>query len=88
MAAYTFQNGGCPADGTALACNDDTCGLQSSISWAVSGSETYSIQIGTFPGATNGGGGTFTVTCSNPQDVFFRATSPSARRADVPAGRG
>ena len=38
MAAYTFQNGGCPADGTALACNDDTCSLQSSISWAVSGS--------------------------------------------------
>ena len=31
--------------GSELACNDDTCGLQSTISWAVSGGTTYYIRL-------------------------------------------
>ena len=58
----------CPTAGTALACNDDTCGLQSEICWNVTNGASYIIQMGTFPGAT-GGAGTFSLTvggASNP----------------------
>jgi hypothetical protein len=55
----------CPADGTSLACNDDACGLQSTASWAVTAGSTYTIQLGTFPGAA-GGSGTFAITQTTP----------------------
>jgi hypothetical protein len=55
-----------PCTGTTLACNDDTCGLQSRISWNASAGSTYHIRIGCFPGA-NGGTGTFSVSALVPQ---------------------
>jgi hypothetical protein len=58
IAAY--DGGGCPA-GSAIACNDDTCGLQSEISFAVNSGSVYGLQIGSFPGAS-GGSGSFTIT--------------------------
>ncbi|MDP6540317.1 MAG: hypothetical protein QF410_12320 [Planctomycetota bacterium] len=58
IAAY--DGGGCPA-GSAIACNDDTCGLQSEISFAVNAGSVYGLQIGSFPGAS-GGSGSFTIT--------------------------
>jgi hypothetical protein len=51
---------GCPAVGTALACNDDFCGLQSSISFPVTGGSSYTLQLGNYPGA-GGSSGTFTL---------------------------
>jgi hypothetical protein len=47
---------GCPASGSALACNDDTCGLQSTIGFPVTTGTTYTLQVGTFPGAAAGTG--------------------------------
>jgi hypothetical protein len=65
IAAYPGTPGACPADGTSLACNDDACGLQSSITWGVTAGSTYTLQIGCFPGAA-GGSGTFSLTQQAP----------------------
>lgn len=55
----------CPANGTAIACNDDACGLQTGVGWAVTNGTTYTIQLGCFPGAA-GGSGTFSITQTGP----------------------
>jgi hypothetical protein len=54
IAAYPGSS--CPANGTAIACNDDACGLQSSISFQASNNASYMLQVGTFPGASQGSG--------------------------------
>ncbi|MCP3914061.1 MAG: hypothetical protein GY711_00720 [bacterium] len=54
LAAY--PGGNCPADGSSLDCNDDTCGLLSEISFPVEFGECYLIQVGSFPGGTPGAG--------------------------------
>ncbi|MDP6408472.1 MAG: LamG domain-containing protein [Planctomycetota bacterium] len=62
---------GCPAPGTALACNDDACGLQSTIGFPVSVGTTYTLQVGTFPGASPGSG-SFTLQiqpCPTPAPI-------------------
>ncbi|MBK7641439.1 MAG: hypothetical protein IPJ19_00070 [Planctomycetes bacterium] len=58
IAAYAGSS--CPTAGTALACNDDTCALQSEIQFAVTAGSTYMLQLGNFPGGAPGTG-TFTV---------------------------
>jgi hypothetical protein len=42
---------GCPA-GTSLACNDDSCGLQSSISFSATAGSVYLLQLGAFSAGT------------------------------------
>jgi subtilisin-like proprotein convertase family protein len=60
IAAYD----GCTCPPTSiLACNDDVCGLRSSISFSVVSGQTYLLRIGTFPGAS-GGAGSFSVACT------------------------
>jgi hypothetical protein len=59
MAAYPGP--ACPADGTSLDCNDDTCGLRSTINFAVCCGESYLIQLGSFPGSADG---TFNLTAT------------------------
>ncbi len=56
IAAY--PGGPCPTVGSSLACNDDSCGLQSSISFPVVSGTAYLLQVGTF---AVGGGGTSTI---------------------------
>jgi len=63
IAAY--PGSGCPAPSTALACNDDDCGGQSTISFDCTNGTTYTLQIGTFPGEA-GGSGTFDVSIDSP----------------------
>jgi hypothetical protein len=47
---------GCPVDPEDLqACNDDTCGLQSSITFPVANGQCYLIQVGGFAGAQGSG---------------------------------
>ncbi|MFT4538217.1 MAG: hypothetical protein ACI841_000938 [Planctomycetota bacterium] len=60
-----WPNVACPADGTSLACNDDTCGLLPEISFSVVDGSTYTLQMGTFPGATTSAGG-FEITIAPP----------------------
>ena len=46
IAAY--PGAGCPADGTAIACNDDTCELSSMIQFSVTNGSPYMLQIGCY----------------------------------------
>ncbi|MFN0009749.1 MAG: hypothetical protein ACKVXR_17790 [Planctomycetota bacterium] len=50
----------CPVSGSAISCNDDNCGLQSKLDFSCTNGSTYTIQVGSFPGATPGPG-TFTI---------------------------
>jgi len=61
--------GACPQAGSAIACNDDACGLQSRIAFAAVGGAMYSIQIGRSPLA---GGG-----ASAPGNFKILQTPPS-----------
>ncbi|MBK7641441.1 MAG: hypothetical protein IPJ19_00080 [Planctomycetes bacterium] len=63
IAAYAGSS--CPTAGTALACNDDTCALQSQISFSVTGGSSYMLQLGNYPTAL-GSSGTFTMNVSVP----------------------
>jgi hypothetical protein len=65
IAAYKTA-AGCPADNTSVACNDDACGLQSTVAFTTSSPGTYVIQVGTFPGSA-GGSGTFDIMTLAPQ---------------------
>jgi len=56
IAAYP-ESGGCPAPGSALDCNDDTCSLESQLYFNCVASTTYTLQVGTFPGVVGGAGG-------------------------------
>ncbi len=59
-----YAGAGCPA-GPALACNDDACGLQSSLRFACVAGEHYTLQIGSFPGAAVGAGN-FRISVAEP----------------------
>ncbi len=54
LAAYSGSS--CPSNGSAIACNDDACGFQSTISFSVSSGSTYLLQVGTWDGASGGTG--------------------------------
>ena len=43
LAAYPENAGGCPTVDSALACNDDTCGLESQISFPCTAGSTYTL---------------------------------------------
>jgi hypothetical protein len=89
MAVY--PGGSCPADGTALACNDDTCGQQSEISWQTTAGSTYMIQIGTWPGAPGGAGMVEIVDTSGPVGTPFcdcETSGPCGNNGDPDSGCG
>ena len=56
IAAYAGSS--CPLPGTALACNDDSCGVQSSMSFPVTAGSNYMLQLGNYYNAA-GASGTF-----------------------------
>ena len=74
----------CPAAGSAIACNDDSCGLQSQASFSGTAGSTYMLQIGTFPGAVGGTGsiniyapvGTSNDDCNSPDAISGVGTFP------------
>jgi len=43
-----YQGTGCPAPGTAIACNDDVCGFVSALCFSATAGQAYTIQIGAF----------------------------------------
>jgi hypothetical protein len=63
----SYPGGGCPTSGSALACNDDTCGLQSEINFNVVSGTSYMLQIGNFPGVS-GGIGSFDISIQGPAE--------------------
>jgi len=61
LAAYAGST--CPtASGSAIACNDDSCSLQSQITFDTTAGQEYLIRVGGYNGAT--GSGTMTITCN------------------------
>jgi hypothetical protein len=63
-----YAGSGCPG-AAALACNDDSCSVQSQVAFAVTTGSTYTIQLGNFPTAT-GGSGTFAINVGGGLSVF------------------
>jgi hypothetical protein len=61
--ALNVYPSGCPASGS-LGCNDDSCGLQSSVSFAGVNGTTYLFQVGGYSGAQ--GSGNLEVTSGGP----------------------
>jgi hypothetical protein len=59
--AAVYNGAGCPAS-PAIACNDDGCNQQTSLSFPVVQGQQYTLQVGKFPGALEDGPGTFTLT--------------------------
>jgi len=58
-----YEGCACPTgDENLLGCNDDWCGLQSSVGFTAVPSASYLIRIGSSPGAS-GGTGTMTISC-------------------------
>ncbi len=56
-----YPGSACPTSGSAIACNDDICGLQSGILIPVTSGTTYMLQVGNFPGATANSPGSLTI---------------------------
>ena len=74
---------GCPIAGSALACNDDACGLQTRTIFPVVAGQHYTIQLGLYPFTQLGGPGNFDMIvvippsnddCSTPTTIA--TTSP------------
>jgi hypothetical protein len=76
-----YDGSGCPTAG-AVACNDDTCALQSQVSVNVTNGSTYTIQCGNFPGAS-GGATTLIITAAAPP-----ATNDDCATPDAIVGQG
>jgi hypothetical protein len=57
-------DGSCSA--AMLTCNDDTCGLQSQVSWSAVNGQVYLLRVGAFPGAI---GGTGQIVITNEQPI-------------------
>jgi hypothetical protein len=59
-----YNGAGCPTPGTAIACNDDSCGLVSQTSFSAVIGNIYTLRIGGFSAST--GSGTFTLAAPPP----------------------
>ncbi|MGE3107110.1 MAG: GC-type dockerin domain-anchored protein [Phycisphaerales bacterium] len=68
--------------GPIVACNDDSCGLQSRVTWAPTPGNTYTIRLGTFPGA-GGGAGTFGIQCMTVNPPACGAYNPATDCQDT-----
>ncbi len=64
----------CPA-GTSLACNDDFCGLESSLTFPITNGSVYLIQMGSF-GSNPGYSGTFNLSAPPPPPANDECTAP------------
>ena len=64
--------------GVVLACNDDSCNLQTSLDVLVTGGNTYVIRLGNYPGtATLGGTGTFSIVNTGQLLVLDTQINPA-----------
>jgi hypothetical protein len=69
LAAYAGSS--CPSSGTAVACNDDACGFQSTISFSVTSGSSYLLQVGTWDGASGGAGALDISILASPDGYQF-----------------
>jgi hypothetical protein len=85
--AAVWPTPGCPADGTSTSCNDDACGLQSTVCWDTNSTvpTNWYLQIGTFPGAA-GGSGTFDIQEFSPGPCGVRDDGTTENALGLVAG--
>ncbi|MCC6360179.1 MAG: hypothetical protein IT450_15655 [Phycisphaerales bacterium] len=74
--------------GTQIACNDDSCGLQSVVTFVAQGGTTVYIRVAAFGAAGAGGAGTLTVTELAPPYVEPGDADDTPGTADTPQGSG
>ncbi len=77
-----YPGAGCPTSGTAIGCNDDSCGLVSHVIFSATAGSSYTLQIGVFPGAA-GGTGTFTMGVTVPPPPCGSNTGPDVIVGEV-----
>jgi hypothetical protein len=70
-----YAGAACPASGSALACSDDACATMSRAVFAATAGSSYTLQIGTFPGAP-GTAGSFALSIAPPPPVCGPNTGP------------
>jgi hypothetical protein len=71
-----YAASGCPS-GPPLVCNDDSCGLQSSLSFAAVGGTNYMLQLGGYGTSTGTGSFSLTLPLPIPNDDCGSATTIS-----------
>lgn len=81
IAAYS-DAGNCPPQ-SVIACNDDACGLQSSISISAVSGSSYLIRVGTFPGSP-GGTGSFSIAAGGGGNCNPPSQGPDVIVGDLP----
>lgn len=67
-----YASTSCPGQSSAIACNDDACGVRSIVAFDVLAGESYLIRVGGYLG--DQGSGTLTVECRPDNDFCFNAT--------------
>ena len=70
-----YQANGCPVSGNLVGCNDDNCGLQSSVQFNGTSGTTYMLQLGAYGGTTTYTG-TFTLGVTQPPQACGPNTGP------------
>jgi hypothetical protein len=75
IAAYAGT--ACPAAGSALACNDDSCNFESHVVFPVTSGSSYVLQIGEYPGSTGGMTGVFFLTQGVPPPADDDCATPT-----------
>ena len=81
-----YQGSGCPT-GQALVCNDDACALQSQTCFAAVAGQTYTIQVGAYPGS-GGGPGTLSFNVITPPTGCQHDDNTSENSVGLTAGGG
>ncbi len=85
IAAYP-ATGACPLVGSALGCNDDACGVQSTITFPVTSGSAYLLQIGSYSASTQGSGNFTLIAFGACQDDFLEDNDDCAMPALAPQG--
>jgi hypothetical protein len=70
-----YAGTGCPG-ASAIACNDDFCGLQTTTRFQCTSGVQYTIQLGLYPGAVQGSVGSFDVVVGLPPPQEDDCTTP------------
>jgi hypothetical protein len=77
-----YNGNGCPV-GTSLACNDQSCGNQSRVTFQTGAGQHYMIQIGSFTSSATGAGA-FTIGIGTPSQCAI-STGPDVIVGDMPS---
>jgi hypothetical protein len=73
-----YAGSACPGSAEPLVCNDDACGVQSTVSFHAAAGRQYLIRLGNYPSA-GGGTGRFSITPVRPTVVQGPVWNPANR---------